>query len=54
MTPPNQDSEFYMVYEKGWYWVIERETNHAYAQTDSKDRAAEICEQLNRGVRDFD
>ena len=49
----NQD-DFYVERTNGFWWVTERGTKHNYAQTDSKERADEICRQLNAGVRDFD
>lgn len=54
MTDQNGEQEFYVEQANGWFWVTEKSTGHNYAQTDRKERAIEICEQLNAGKRDFD
>ena len=46
--------EFYVEQAKGFWWVTERATNHNYAQTDSKERAKQICRDLNAGIREFE
>ena len=53
-TDSESGQNFYVEEAKGFFWVTERSTKHNYAQTDSKERADEICKQLNLGVNEFD
>ena len=54
-TPLLEEAQkFFVEHAKGFYWVTERATNHNYAQTDSKERADQICRDLNNGVTEFE
>lgn len=46
--------DFYVEEANGFWWVTERSTRHNYAQTDSKERANQICRDLNAGIRGFE
>lgn len=53
-STPSGRERFFVEQSKGWYWVTERETKHNYAQTETKEKAEQICRDLNNGITKFE
>jgi len=52
--PKADNHRFFVEESKGFFWITDRVTKHNHAQTDSKERANQICLDMNNGILAFE